>query len=137
REAALFLRDQRERAWEQAHAEAMKEGLGSGWAVNGVEAALKALAKGQVRTLLADGQNDDARIDDAIEEALRQRAQVDVLYDDTARRAVDGLAALLRFRRRWPARSARSACSSPSRASTGTTAVPRSWPRRCGTPGWK
>jgi len=99
REAALFLRDQRERAWEQAHAEAMKEGLGSGWAVNGVEAALKALAKGQVRTLLADGQNDDARIDDAIEEALRQRAQVDVLYDDTARRAVDGLAALLRFRR--------------------------------------
>src|SRR2546426_434406 len=99
REAALFLRDQRERAWEQAHAEAVKEGLGSGWAVNGIEATLKALAKGQVRTLLADGQNDDPRIDDAVEEALRQRAQVDVLYDDAARRAVDGLAALLRFRR--------------------------------------
>jgi len=34
-----------------------------------------------------------------VEEALHQRAQVDVLYDDAARRAVDGLAALLRFRR--------------------------------------
>src|SRR5881398_2013277 len=99
REAALLLRDQRERAWEQAHAEAVKEGLGSGWAVNGIDATLKALTRGQVRTLLADGHDDDPRIDDAVEEALRQRAQVDVLYDDAARRAVAGLAALLRFRR--------------------------------------
>lgn len=99
REAALFLRDQREQAWEQAHADAVREGLGSGWAVNGVEPTLKALARGQVRTLLADGHNDDLQIDDAVEEALHQRAQVDVLYDAKARRAVDGLAALLRFRR--------------------------------------
>jgi peptide chain release factor subunit 1 len=99
REAALVLRDERERAWERAHAEAVKEGLGTGWAVNGIEPTVRALARGQVRTLLADGQDDDPRIDDAVEEALRQRAQVDVLYDDTARRAVDGLAALLRFRR--------------------------------------
>ena len=69
-----------------------------GWAVNGVEATLKALGRGQVRTLLADGQDDDPRIDEAVEEALGQRAQVDVLYDDKARRVVDGLAALLRFR---------------------------------------
>jgi peptide subunit release factor 1 (eRF1) len=48
---------------------------------------------------VADGNDDDARLDEAVEEALRQRAQVDVLYDDEARRAVDGLAALLRFRR--------------------------------------
>src|SRR3989454_7001259 len=34
REAALFLRDQRERAWEQTHAAAMRDALGSGWAVN-------------------------------------------------------------------------------------------------------
>jgi len=67
--------------------------------VNGIEATVKALARGQVRTLLADGQNDDPHIDEAVEEALRQRAQVDVLYDDRARRTVDGLAALLRFRR--------------------------------------
>jgi len=99
REAALALRDERERAWERAHADAVKEGVGTGWAVNGMEPTLKALARGQVRTLLADGQDDDPRIDDAIEDALRQRAQVDVLYDDKARRAVDGLAALLRFRR--------------------------------------
>jgi peptide chain release factor subunit 1 len=99
REAALFLRDQRERAWEQAHAAAVRDGVATGWAVNGVEPTLKALARGQVRTLLADGQDDDPRIDEAVEEALRQRAQVDVLYDDKARRAVAGLAALLRFRR--------------------------------------
>jgi peptide chain release factor subunit 1 len=99
REAALFLRDQRERAWERAHAAAVKEGVGTGWAVNGIDATLRALARGQVRTLLADGHAADPRLDDAVEEALRQRAQVDVLYDEAARRVVDGLAALLRFRR--------------------------------------
>ncbi|HET7296683.1 MAG TPA: hypothetical protein VFI66_06045 [Gemmatimonadales bacterium] len=99
RETALLLRDQRERAWERAHAAAVKDGIATGWAVNGVEPTVRALARGQVRTLLADGNDDDVRLDEALEEALRQRAQVDVLYDDTARRAVDGLAALLRFRR--------------------------------------
>ena len=99
REAALALREERERAWERAHADAVKEGVPEGWAVNGVDPTLKALSRGQVRTLLADGQDDDLRIDDAVEDALRQRAQVDVLYDERARRVVDGLAALLRFRR--------------------------------------
>ena len=98
REAALALREERERAWERAHADAARDGVGTGWAVNGIDATLKTLARGQVRTLLADGHDDDPRIDDAVEEALRQRAQVDVLYDDKARRVVDGLAALLRFR---------------------------------------
>ena len=99
REAALSLREERERAWERAHAEAVREGVSTGWAVNGIESTLKALQRGQVRTLLADGQDDDRRIDDAIEEALAQRVQVDVVYDDRARRVVDGLAGLLRFRR--------------------------------------
>jgi peptide subunit release factor 1 (eRF1) len=99
REAALALREERERAWERAHAAAVKEGTPEGWAVNGVDATLKTLSRGQVRTLLADGQDDDPRIDEAVEDALRQRAQVDVLYDDKARRGVDVLAALLRFRR--------------------------------------
>ena len=99
REAALALREERERAWERTHAEAVRDGVGSGWAVNGIEATLTALHRGQVRTLLADGHHDDARIDDAVEDGLRQRAQVDVLYDQRARRAVEGLAALLRFRR--------------------------------------
>jgi peptide chain release factor subunit 1 len=99
REAALALREERERAWERAHAEAVREGLGTGWAVNGVEPTLKALQRGQVRTLLADGQDDDPRVDDAVEEALAQRVQVDVVYDERAGRIVDGLAGLLRFRR--------------------------------------
>jgi len=99
REATLTLREERERAWERAHAEAAKEGFATGWAVNGIDATLKALARGQVRTLLPDGQSDDLRVDDAVEDALRQRAQVDVLYDEKARRIVDGMAALLRFRR--------------------------------------
>lgn len=98
RDATLALREERERAWERAHAEAVKDGAPRGWAVNGIEPTVKALSRGQVRTLLADGQNDDQRIDEAVEEALSQRAQVDVLYDDRARRVVDGLAALLRFR---------------------------------------
>src|SRR5213596_462733 len=98
-EAALLLREERERAWERTHAEAVREGLGSGWAVNGVEPSLKALQRGQVRTLLADGQDDDPRIDDAVEEAFAQRVQVDVVYDERARKVVDGLAGLLRFRR--------------------------------------
>ena len=98
REAALALREARERAWERAHADAVKDGAPRGWAVNGPDATLKALQRGQVRTLLADGHDDDMRIDEAIEEAFGQRAQVDVLYDDKARRVVDGLAALLRFR---------------------------------------
>jgi len=100
RDATLALREERERAWERAHADAVKEGVPEGWAVNGIEPTLKALTRGQVRTLLADGRNDDARIDEAVEEGLRQRAQVDVLYDEKACRAVEGLAALLRFRTR-------------------------------------
>ena len=99
REAALALREERERAWERAHADAVREGVGTGWAVNGIEPSQAALARGQVRTLLADGLAVDERIDDAIEDALVQHAQIDVLYDERARRAVDGLAALLRFRR--------------------------------------
>src|SRR2546430_14168416 len=99
REAALALREERERAWERAHAEAVREGVRSGWAVNGIDATLKALERGQGRTLVADGRDDDLRIDDAIEEALAQRVQVDVIYDERARRVVDGLAGLLRFRR--------------------------------------
>jgi peptide chain release factor subunit 1 len=99
REAALALREERERSWELAHAEAVRENVGMGWAVQGIEPTLKALRRGQVRILLADGQAEDSRIDEAIEEALRQRAQVDVVYDPKARRAVPDLAALLRFRR--------------------------------------
>jgi peptide subunit release factor 1 (eRF1) len=99
REAALTLREEREREWERGHADAVKENAPVGWAVIGIEPTLKALGRGQVRILLADGHAEDPRIDDAIEEALGQRAQVDVVHDQGARRTVKGLAALLRFRR--------------------------------------
>ena len=97
----------------------------TGWAVESVEPTLRALARGQVRTLIVDG---DAAVpgyrcsasgrlteslssgrgegevlpiadllDDAIEEALRQRARVAVVRGEEARR-FDRLAAILRFR---------------------------------------
>src|SRR5213594_4902948 len=42
RDAALALRDERERAWERAHADAVQEGVETGWAVSGIEPTLKA-----------------------------------------------------------------------------------------------
>jgi peptide subunit release factor 1 (eRF1) len=37
-------------------------------------------------------------IDDAIEEALRQRVAVNVVFEPAAKKAIHGMAALLRFR---------------------------------------
>jgi peptide chain release factor subunit 1 len=102
------------------------EALGSGWAVNGPRETLRRLARGQVRTLLiregaemggfrcSIGQvlvltGADCRglgapapvldvVDEAVEEALRQRIQIVVLDTGAAARRVDDLAAFLRFR---------------------------------------
>jgi peptide chain release factor subunit 1 len=126
-QAVLEVRREREREWERRHVAELTEGLGTGWAVNGIEAALGALALGQVRTLLVDpavertgyrcaetgrlSLTPDAcdgegtpvplpdLVDEAIEEALRQGTHVDVVEDPDARGTVDGLAALLRFKR--------------------------------------
>ena len=114
------------RAAERAAFDEVREKLGNRWALNGVAAVLRALSRGQVRTLLVDADASrpgfrcaetgrlalverDCRgegepipvldvIDDAIEEALRQRVYVNVVYEPAAREAIDGLAALLRFR---------------------------------------
>lgn len=125
REAAMALLAE---SAETAAAEAVGEVAGlvsSGWATDGVEATLKALARGQVRTLIVDhdavipgyrmsasgrlatapagakAEGDPVPVadllDDAIEEALRQRAGVLVVRAPMARR-VDRLAGLLRFR---------------------------------------
>jgi peptide subunit release factor 1 (eRF1) len=125
-EATLATREEFERELERSIAHAMKDAIGDRWAVDGIEATLAALGKGQVRTLLVDA---DAAgtgyrsantgrlalseralradgevhpvidvVDEAIEEALRQRVEVEVVYDDTARGSIDGLAGLLRFR---------------------------------------
>lgn len=102
------------------------EGLkGSGWAVEGVDAALQALFQGQLRTLIVDhdaivpgfrfpgsgrlstsasglkSEGDPVPVadllDDAIEDALRQRSRVAVVRGEHATR-FDRLAAILRFR---------------------------------------
>jgi peptide subunit release factor 1 (eRF1) len=125
-EATLGVRQVWERAAERAEVREMTEALGGGWSVNGIDPTLRALSRGQVRTLLvnADASEPGFRcgasgrlarterecreegepvpvldvVDDAIEEALRQRVGVNVVYDPEARGAVDGLAGLLRFR---------------------------------------
>ncbi|HVX88250.1 MAG TPA: hypothetical protein VG940_04925 [Gemmatimonadales bacterium] len=128
REAALEVRANFERERETAVVAEMKEGVARGWAVNGVADTLTALAHGKVRTLLVHGEmtrpgfrlrasgrlvvpGENAAwkgegdpepvtdvIDEALEEALRQQLDINVLYDPAAQKAVDGLAALLRFK---------------------------------------
>lgn len=124
--AVLSVRETKEREWEAEHVEQLEDGLGSRWAVNGVAATLELLARGQVRTLLVDakasepgfkctetghltltraGCTDEEEahavadvLEEAIEEALQQRCQIDVIEGDSSK--IDGLAALLRFARR-------------------------------------
>ena len=125
-EATLAARTAFEREAERSVAHGLEEALGQGWAVDGIDATLRALGRGQVRTLLVDADaqgpgfhsrrtgrlalaEKDLRadgdvvpvldvIDEAMEEALRQRVEVEVVYDETARKAVSGLSGLLRFR---------------------------------------
>jgi peptide subunit release factor 1 (eRF1) len=124
--ATLAVREAWERQAERAAVHEMLEGLGGGWAGNGSDGTLRALARGQVRALLVNPDasepgfrcGDSGRlarteqecreegepvpvldvVDDAIEEALRQGLEVNVVYEPDAADAVDGLAGLLRFR---------------------------------------
>jgi peptide chain release factor subunit 1 len=124
--ATLAVREAWERATERSLVHEMAEATGSGWAVNGMTATLRALLRGQARSLLvhadagqpgfrcgASGRlaltERDCRgegepvpvldvVDEAIEEALRQGVDVNVVYEPEAQDAIDGLAALLRFR---------------------------------------
>jgi peptide subunit release factor 1 (eRF1) len=124
--ATLAVREAYERASERAEVHEMLEGIGTGWGVNGMSPTLRALARGQVRSLLVNADasepgfrcGDSGRlarterecrgegdpipvldiVDDAIEEALRQGVDVNVVYEPEARDAIDGLGALLRFR---------------------------------------
>ncbi|MDH4348045.1 MAG: hypothetical protein OEW17_04510 [Gemmatimonadota bacterium] len=125
-EATLATRAEFERETERELARGLENALGEGWAVDGVADTLRALGRGQVRTLLvnADAQGGgyhsattgrlalDERelradgevhpvldvVDEAIEEALRQRVEVEVVFDESASAAIHGLAGLLRFR---------------------------------------
>ena len=125
-EATLAVREAWERDSERALVREMQEALGSGWSVNGMTPTLRALSRGQVRALMvhADAGEPGFRcadtgrlalterdcrgegepipvldvVDDAIEEALRQGVDVNVVYEPQARDAIEGLAGLLRFR---------------------------------------
>jgi peptide subunit release factor 1 (eRF1) len=124
--ATLEVREEHKRAEERALLDIVETKEGEGWAVNGVRDTLRALGRGQVRTLLASADASmpgwrcagsgrlainlaDCRgegepmpvvdvIDDAIEEALRQRVEVNVVYGREQVERIDGLAGLLRFR---------------------------------------
>ncbi len=123
--ATLATRAAYERREEEALVREMEDGLGTGWAVNGMRDTLKALGAGQVRTLLVDADAEQAGfrcdsgrlaldtkdcrgdgdgtpvpdlIDEALEEALRQRVTIEVLHSPDAAGKIDRLAALLRFR---------------------------------------
>ena len=125
-EATLAVRAAWERETEQQLVEEVIEAQGNGWAVNGMRDTLRALARGQVRSLLVHADvalpgfrcSDTGRlalterdcrgegdpipvldvVDDAIEEALRQHVDVNVVYDTESADRIDGLAGLLRFR---------------------------------------
>ena len=124
--ATLAVREAYERATEREQVHEMLEGIGTGWGVNGLGATLKALARGQVRSLLVNSDSSEPGfrcgssgrlaltasecrdegepipvidiVDDAIEEALRQGVNVNVVYEPEARDAIESLGALLRFR---------------------------------------
>jgi peptide subunit release factor 1 (eRF1) len=124
--ATLAVREEFERASERDLVHEMLEGVGTGWGVNGLRPTLKALSRGQVRSLLVNSDASEAGfrcgdsgrlalterecrgegdplpvldiVDDAIEEALRQGVDVNVVYEPEARDSIESLGALLRFR---------------------------------------
>jgi peptide subunit release factor 1 (eRF1) len=128
RDAALEVRALFEQERESAVVAELKEGVARGWAVNGIADTLTALAHGKVRTLLVHSETSRAGyrlrssgrlvvagenaawkgegdpepvpdvVDEALEEALRQKLDINVLYDPSAAKGVDGLGALLRFK---------------------------------------
>jgi peptide subunit release factor 1 (eRF1) len=123
---SLSLAEEHSRKIIESELRGLDDAVGSGWAVNGARETLRALHQGQVRTLFLrdnlegqgfrcsatgrlvlakgdcrnEGQPKPVRdlVDEAIEEALRQRVRVVLVPDCAEADAVDGLAATLRFR---------------------------------------
>ncbi len=126
-DVARKLQDQHHHDVERGLVSGLLEGLGTGWAENGTRAVLAALARRQVRTLLVRsdvrgtgfrcarsgrlvlsasdcrGEGDPVPVRDLVGEAAAdaqgQDASIVIVTDPEAGKAIDGLAALLRFRR--------------------------------------
>ena len=126
RNTALQVAEEHDRQVLTRELEGLDEAVGSGWAVTGPRETLRALHRGQVRTLFVRddlegggfrcsatdrlvlarsdcGNEGDPRpvhnlVDESIEESLRQRVRVVMVPECPAAAAVDGLAATLRFR---------------------------------------
>lgn len=126
RVAALQLHRDFEARRERELVAELEGKVGEGWAANGPQPTLRALARGQVRTLLirpeltgsgyrcadtgrlvlskaecrGEGTPLPVRdlVNEAIEEALRQRVGIAVIHDPELAGAIDGLAAEFRFR---------------------------------------
>ena len=77
-------------------------------AVNGVAPTLKALGRGQVKTLLIEESFSSPLssepmaiayvVDEAIEEASRQHSEIEILSGRGAKKKIDGIGAILRFK---------------------------------------
>jgi peptide subunit release factor 1 (eRF1) len=124
--AALRAARDHERAASRSELRGLEDALGRGWGVEGGRETLRALARGQVHTLFAqedrsapgyrcattrrlvlgredcrgEGEAQPVRdiVDEAIEEAMRQRAGVVMIPSEAGVAPLDGLAATLRFR---------------------------------------
>jgi peptide chain release factor subunit 1 len=126
REKVLDLLKERDRQEEAKLLEELKELQGKGLAVNGTEKVLNMLAMGNIKTLLVaedfeisgylclDSHLPSLKpecpmegeqaiqvsdiVDEIIEEALQQRAKVEIVVSEEVRKDIEGLAALLRFK---------------------------------------
>ncbi len=126
REKVLDLLWKKDREEEKELVKQVEELIGRGLAVNGTSKVLEMLAIGNVRTVLIpedfekpgylcpethlvflkpecplEGEKPlevEDIVDEVIEEALEQRATVEIIIDKEVQKKVDGLAALLRFK---------------------------------------
>jgi peptide subunit release factor 1 (eRF1) len=126
RRAAFDARAAWEKAHESAVVAELEEGIATGWGVIGARPTLRALDRGQVRLLIvsagvsgagyrcaASGRlalsraecRDEGEpepvpdlVGEALDEAFRQHADVEIIDDPELKGKVDGLAGLLRFR---------------------------------------
>lgn len=127
-QATWLLQGRREKQDEAGLIAKIEEGTPTGWATNGARETLRALSHGQVGILVvpesqagggyrcgtshrlvlakADCRGEGPPepvvdlVDAAIDEALRQRAEVVVIDDPDLAKGIDGMGAILRFRSR-------------------------------------